>query len=84
MPVRLSLPQPVFSTHIQAMRGVEATPRQLLIAGRQVCSTVQGIHLVDTNAKTSTQSVYKVVRRRAARTWPGFVLSVYAAGNQPV
>lgn len=30
---------------IQAMRGVEATPRQLLIAARQVCSTVQGIHL---------------------------------------
>lgn len=30
---------------IQAMRGVEATTRQLLIAARQVCSTVQGIHL---------------------------------------
>lgn len=32
-------------THIQSMRGVEATTRQLLIAARQVCSTVQGIHL---------------------------------------
>lgn len=30
---------------IQAMRGIEATTRQLLIAARQVCSTVQGIHL---------------------------------------
>lgn len=30
---------------IQAMRGVEATTRQLLIAARQVCSMVQGIHL---------------------------------------
>lgn len=30
---------------IQAMRGEEAATRQLLIAGRQVCSTVQGIHL---------------------------------------
>lgn len=30
---------------IQAMRGVEATTWQLLIAARQVCSTVQGIHL---------------------------------------
>lgn len=48
--------EPLFSTHIQAMRGVEATPRQLLIAGRQVCSTVQGIHLSDTKPqKTSTQ-----------------------------
>lgn len=27
------------------MRGVEATTWQLLIAARQVCSTVQGIHL---------------------------------------
>lgn len=35
-------------THIQAMRGVEATTRQLLIAARQVCSTVQGIHLSET------------------------------------
>lgn len=35
-------------THIQAMRGVEATTRQLLIAARQVCSTVQGIHLSGT------------------------------------
>lgn len=30
------------------MRGVEATTRQLLIAARQVCSTVQGIHLSET------------------------------------
>lgn len=43
--------EPLFSTHIQAMRGVEATPRQLLIAGRQVCSTVQGIHLSDTKPR---------------------------------
>lgn len=43
--------EPSFSTHIQAMRGVEATPRQLLIAGRQVCSTVQGIHLSDTKPR---------------------------------
>lgn len=38
----------VFGTHIHAMRGVEATTRQLLIAARQVCSTVQGIHLSQT------------------------------------
>lgn len=30
------------------MRGVEATTRQFLIAARQVCSTVQGIHLSET------------------------------------
>lgn len=47
--------EPSLGTYIQAMRGVEATPRQLLIAGRQVCSTVQGIHLLDTNPKTSAQ-----------------------------
>lgn len=38
----------VLGTHIHAMRGVEATTRQLLIAARQVCSTVQGIHLSQT------------------------------------
>lgn len=32
-------------TYIQAMRSEEATTWQLLIAARQVCSTVQGIHL---------------------------------------
>lgn len=41
------------------MRGVEATPRQLLIAGRQVCSTVQGIHLLDTNQKMLAQILLK-------------------------
>lgn len=39
-------------THIQSMRGVEATTRQLLIAARQVCSTVQGIHLTQKNPHT--------------------------------
>lgn len=53
--------KPSFGTYIQAMRGVEATPRQLLIAGRQVCSTVQGIHLLDTNPKTSAQILQKNV-----------------------
>lgn len=43
-------------THVQWMRGVEASTRQLLIAARQVCSTVQGIHLVADREHSNTTS----------------------------
>lgn len=40
------------------MRGVEATTRQILIASRQVCSTVQGIHLSE--SKHTHKPQYKL------------------------